>query len=59
MNINDCRKCLYHREEISDSVICRFSNEVNYFIVDRGDVVTCPKEFFKGNKTRLTVIHSV
>jgi hypothetical protein len=44
MNINDCKKCLYHRKVMSDSVVCNYQNQANYFVIDTGIIISCPKE---------------
>jgi hypothetical protein len=44
MNLEICEKCENYQGRISDSVLCRYQNIVEYNVIDGDTVISCPKE---------------
>lgn len=42
MQIDKCRSCDFHVDALTDSVLCKYNDEVEYRVTDRGNVVMCP-----------------
>lgn len=47
MKVDDCKKCEFIMEALTDSILCRYNREVEHRVTDRGNVVACPKEHQK------------
>jgi hypothetical protein len=43
MKIDDCVKCEFNIESLSDSILCTFASEVEHHVLSQGNVVGCPK----------------
>jgi hypothetical protein len=50
MNIEYCKICPCHQEEMPDSVVCKFNNNINDFIIDGKNVISCPEEYLEIKK---------
>jgi hypothetical protein len=44
MNLEKCKNCENYQDKISDSVLCRYQNIVEYIAMDGDTVISCPKE---------------
>lgn len=49
MKIEECNKCEHHVDQVSDSVLCRYTKEIEHRVLSGDSVVSCPKgEIKKG-----------
>ncbi len=44
MNIENCKNCENYQDRISDSILCRYQNIVEYMVIDGNAIISCPKE---------------
>ncbi len=47
MKIDECIKCEYHVEHVSDSVLCRYTSEIEHRVLSGDTVVACPRDVKK------------
>ena len=47
MNLNECKECEHHIEHVVDSVLCRFTVEIEHRVLSGTTVVACPLDVKK------------
>ena len=43
IKVEDCSKCEFNAETLSDSILCEFNSELEHHVLSEGRVVGCPK----------------
>lgn len=44
MKLNECMKCPAFVESRADCVICKYEGEVEHRVIDKDNVISCPKK---------------
>ncbi len=44
MTLEKCKNCKNFKDHVSDSVLCRYKNIVEYIVIDGDFVISCPME---------------
>ena len=50
MNLDECKKCEYNIKHVADSVLCRYTAEIEHRVLSGDKVVGCPKDNVKNRK---------
>ena len=53
MKLDDCKKCEFFMEHVSDSVLCRFNYEIEHRVLNGNSIVNCPKAPAKKGLSKL------
>ena len=43
MKVENCKNCTSHFELLSDSILCKYNDEMTHRVLSQGNVVGCPK----------------
>ena len=44
MELKNCQRCKHYLQNITDTTVCRFKNEIYFRPIFNGKIISCPKD---------------
>jgi hypothetical protein len=47
MKVDECINCEFHVERLPDSILCKFTSELEHHVLSESNIVGCPRPMEK------------